>query len=254
MVIIMQLIFSIIGLIILLPAAAFVVTTNSQNGALNAGVFLLLIVDIVNIIVYKECSNMVGKIFGLLVSIGLIIGGASGAMVLRGTNSSQALVAAGIIFLLWDIYSIATHKKDSEEMKRLQEEADAAIVRKYAHAYPGKKKGWAIAWWLLGDFGFLGLHSFYLGRKKAGLLKLAGIFLSGVLIAIAARNIEKTVGDILIIPSSFGIMALLMWNIFDLATIIRLPKAAFEAEPPNPEPKEPPLADIGGNGSGEAGG
>lgn len=47
-----MLIWSIIGLMILVPAAVFIAVTNSQNGMLNAAVFLLLIVDVVNIIVY----------------------------------------------------------------------------------------------------------------------------------------------------------------------------------------------------------
>ena len=57
-------------------------------------------------------NNSLGwKIVGLLVSIGLIIGGLSGELVLRGTNSSTALVVVGVLFLIWDIISIATHKK-----------------------------------------------------------------------------------------------------------------------------------------------
>ncbi len=55
----------------------------------------------------------------ILFSILMIIGGASGNMVLRGTNSSQALVAAGFGFLIWDIFSIFKKKtrlqKDEEE-------------------------------------------------------------------------------------------------------------------------------------------
>ena len=53
---------------------------------------------------------MGGKIVGMLISIGLIIGGLSETMVLRGTNSSSALVLVGFGFLVWDIISIATHK------------------------------------------------------------------------------------------------------------------------------------------------
>jgi hypothetical protein len=52
------------------------------------------------------------KIFGLLVSVFMIIGGLSGDLVLRGTNSSQALVVAGAVFFLWELYSIITHKKE----------------------------------------------------------------------------------------------------------------------------------------------
>lgn len=62
-------------------------------------------------------NGMAGKVLGLLVSIGLIIGGLSGTMVLRGTDSSGALVAAGFAFLAWDIFSIVRHlgKKKKEE-------------------------------------------------------------------------------------------------------------------------------------------
>ena len=56
------------------------------------------------------------KIFGLFVSIGLIIGGLSGEWVLRGTESSSALVVVGFLFLIWDIYAIATHKKQQAVM------------------------------------------------------------------------------------------------------------------------------------------
>lgn len=61
-------------------------------------------------------SGLGGKIFGLLVSVGLIIGGLSGDMVLRGTNSSTALVVAGFAFLALDIYKLATHGRTKQEM------------------------------------------------------------------------------------------------------------------------------------------
>jgi hypothetical protein len=178
---------------------------------------------------------MIGKIFGLLVSIGLIVGGATGNMVLRGTNSSEALMVAGVIFLIFDIYSIATHKKSAEKMKRLQQENTAIHAAKYAYAYPGKRKGWAIFWWFLGDFGFLGLHSFYLRKKKVGVLKLTALLALGLLLSIGLKTLRNTasgVGDALMILSSFGIFALFIWNIVDLAIIFRLPKTAFEDKPP----------------------
>jgi|GEM_PF-263437 len=59
-------------------------------------------------------SSMGWKIFGLFVSIALIVGGLSGELVLRGTDSSEALVVVGVLFLIWDIVSIATHKKKPE--------------------------------------------------------------------------------------------------------------------------------------------
>ena len=49
-------------------------------------------------------------IFGILISVGLIFGGLSGRMVLRGTNSSPALVVAGFVFLVIDIVSMVKKK------------------------------------------------------------------------------------------------------------------------------------------------
>ena len=57
---------------------------------------------------------MVGRIIGVLISIGLIIAGLSGEFALRGTNSSTALVVAGIIFLIIDIIGIIRYKKDGD--------------------------------------------------------------------------------------------------------------------------------------------
>ena len=60
---------------------------------------------------------MIGKIIGLLISIGLIIAGFSGEFVLRGTDSSIALIIAGVVFLIFDIVGIVreTNKdKDSD--------------------------------------------------------------------------------------------------------------------------------------------
>jgi hypothetical protein len=179
------------------------------------------------------------KILGLLVSIVLIAGGASGQLVLRGTNSSMALVVAGVIFLIFDIYSIATHKESSEDIKNLQEEADAVNAAKYAGKYPGKKKRWSIFWWLLGDFGFLGLHSFYLGEKKVGLLKITVLLVSGILLGFGIKNINNGRGDALMILSCFGLTALFIWNIVDLVIICRLSKSAFEANTPDSTPHEP---------------
>jgi len=68
-------------------------------------------------------NNSIGwKIFNLIVSIFFIIGGISGTMVLRGTNSSGALIVVGIIYLIWSLYSLITHK-NADEQQRLQEEA-----------------------------------------------------------------------------------------------------------------------------------
>ncbi|MCL2004450.1 MAG: hypothetical protein FWG72_10725 [Oscillospiraceae bacterium] len=66
------------------------------------------------------------KILGLFVSVALIAGGFSGDYVLRGTESSTALIVAGFGFLAWDIYAIATHGKQ----KRKAEEAAAERTKK----------------------------------------------------------------------------------------------------------------------------
>ena len=58
---------------------------------------------------------MAGKIFGLLISIGLIIAGLSGNFVLVGTNSSTALVIAGVIFLIIDIVGIVRASKNNTD-------------------------------------------------------------------------------------------------------------------------------------------
>jgi len=60
-------------------------------------------------------TNSLGwKIFGLIFSLFLIWGGLSGEMALRGTHSSTALVVVGCLFLIWDIYALATHKKNRQ--------------------------------------------------------------------------------------------------------------------------------------------
>jgi len=59
--------------------------------------------------------KMYELILGLIVSIFLIIGGLSGAMVLRGTDSSELLIIVGVIFLIIDLYLIFTRNKDKKE-------------------------------------------------------------------------------------------------------------------------------------------
>ena len=60
-------------------------------------------------------SGYGNDIFGILISVGLIFGGLSGRMVLRGTNSSPALVVAGFVFLAWDIISMVRKKSALEK-------------------------------------------------------------------------------------------------------------------------------------------
>ena len=55
------LIVSIVGLVIFIPAAIAIIVLDSQNGSVNAGVFILLIVDIVNIIAYLVSNSKYRK-------------------------------------------------------------------------------------------------------------------------------------------------------------------------------------------------
>ena len=54
---------------------------------------------------------MVSIIIGIVISLGLIIAGISGEYVLKGTDSSVALIIAGCIFLVYEIYKIVKYKK-----------------------------------------------------------------------------------------------------------------------------------------------
>ena len=58
---------------------------------------------------------MAGRIIGIIISVGLIIAGLSGSFVLRGTNSSTALIVAGFIFLAYDIFMIIRDKKKEDD-------------------------------------------------------------------------------------------------------------------------------------------
>ena len=51
-------------------------------------------------------KSYTAEIIGIVISIGLIIAGLSGDFVLRGTNSSIALVLAGAVFLIYDIFKL----------------------------------------------------------------------------------------------------------------------------------------------------
>lgn len=57
---------------------------------------------------------MIGRIIGLLISIALIIMGLSGEYVLKGTESSTALVVVGVLFLIVDIIGIVRAKKNDD--------------------------------------------------------------------------------------------------------------------------------------------
>ena len=59
---------------------------------------------------------MVARIIGLIISIGLIIAGLSGEFVLKGTNSSAALVIVGAIFLVFDIIGMVKYKRNNNDV------------------------------------------------------------------------------------------------------------------------------------------
>ncbi len=65
---------------------------------------------------------MIGRIIGLLISVGLIVAGLSGNFVLRGTDSSIALVIAGVVFLIFDIIGIIREKNNKGNDNDIQEQ------------------------------------------------------------------------------------------------------------------------------------
>jgi hypothetical protein len=50
----------------------------------------------------------------ILFGIAFIIGGASGSCVLRGTNSSGALIVIGVGLCIWGIIQVVRNKGDKE--------------------------------------------------------------------------------------------------------------------------------------------
>lgn len=71
---------------------------------------------------------MGGHIFGIIVSLGLIFGGLSRQFVLRGTNSSTALVIFGVGFLIYDIFRLISYQKIKAE--------DEKILKKIKESFP----------------------------------------------------------------------------------------------------------------------
>jgi hypothetical protein len=69
---------------------------------------------------------MVWRIIQLLISVGLILGGLSGDLVLRGTDSSGALVIFGIGWLIYDIYQLVKYKNENTGVNA---EISAALER-----------------------------------------------------------------------------------------------------------------------------
>ena len=53
--------------------------------------------------------------WNLIIGLVMVIGGASGKLVFRGTNSSAALVVVGAILLLWGVFSIWRSRSGAED-------------------------------------------------------------------------------------------------------------------------------------------
>ena len=60
---------------------------------------------------YIQGEDMVRLILSAVISIILIIGGLSGQLVFRGTNSSGLLAAVGFFYLIYDIYKIIKYQQ-----------------------------------------------------------------------------------------------------------------------------------------------
>ncbi|MDL2307719.1 TM2 domain-containing protein [Desulfovibrio sp. OttesenSCG-928-C06] len=89
-------------------------------------------------------------------------------------------------------------------------------------AYPGKRKGVAIALWFVGFFGYLNLHNFYLGKTKKGLLALAA-YVGGTAAFMAGPDTSSLIYKAL----AFFMAGLFFWNCAELIRLMRTPKEAF---------------------------
>lgn len=56
-------------------------------------------------------GSIVGRIIGIVISLVMIIGGLSGELVLRGTDSSTALVVVGALLLVFEIVLLTLRNK-----------------------------------------------------------------------------------------------------------------------------------------------
>lgn len=59
-------------------------------------------------------GSVVGRIMGLIISLVMIIGGLSGVLVLKGTNSGIALAVVGILLLVFEIVMLVVSNKNTE--------------------------------------------------------------------------------------------------------------------------------------------
>ncbi|MGI6174410.1 MAG: hypothetical protein ACOYI8_11040 [Christensenellales bacterium] len=87
-------------------------------------------------------AGYLSDVLGILFSIFLIFGGLSGRLVLRGTNSSQALVIAGVAFLVWDIVSIFRKRTN---LQKAEEERSDLSSRMYNRESAVRQDGRALA-------------------------------------------------------------------------------------------------------------
>ncbi len=89
----------------------------------------------------KPKAGYASDVLGILFSILLIIGGLSGSMLLRGTNSSQALVIAGFAFLAWNIFSLVRKRSN---LQKAEEERSERSSRMYNQECSVREDGRAL--------------------------------------------------------------------------------------------------------------
>jgi hypothetical protein len=136
---------------------------------------------------------MVWKIIQLLISIGLIIGGLSGELVLKGTNSSSLLVVFGFVWLIYDIYSIYAYKKAQAKIRESIEESIANESSKM------ESPGTVLLTRTSNILGCaMGVRVFLNGVEQAVLkngktLVMQTEFLQNTLVVISANNVIKSI-------------------------------------------------------------
>lgn len=61
---------------------------------------------------------MIWKVIQLFISAGLVAGGLSGKLVLRGTDSSAALVAVGALWLIFDVIQLVSFSNKTDRVQQ----------------------------------------------------------------------------------------------------------------------------------------
>ncbi|MDR0840270.1 MAG: zinc ribbon domain-containing protein [Christensenellaceae bacterium] len=147
----------------------------------------------------KAQGGLAGKILSLLVSAGLVIGGLSGRFVLRGTNSSGLLVAFGLLWLAYDIFSIVMHyKKGGEAVPNAATSTGTAGL-----ALPDGSKAFVIAAALMAVSVAVPL---LLNIAAGGFnIRLVLSALSGIVFIVLALSLFKKNIQLLIIPAALDI-------------------------------------------------